>query len=219
MLKDQFHGLWSKGCSDLEIATASGCSVTTVCRWRLDQGMPPNTRRKSLSSETKDLILRLAEEGKTIPEMAGKTGEFSETIRKFLLRKKVPFRKATRRQMTRKSYGTIGGSGYVELRVAKDGPYANLINHGHSKWTGYAPLHRMRMQDMLGRNLLPEEVVHHIDFDIYNNAESNLMLFPSSAAHLAYHRKLRAEGKEPCRLPVGYRLDANLSGSRIDETE
>lgn len=48
--------------------------------------------------------------------------------------------------------------------------------------------HRIIMADMIGRPLKPKEIVHHIDGDVRNNNPKNLMLFPSQAEHLEWHR-------------------------------
>ena len=45
--------------------------------------------------------------------------------------------------------------------------------------------HRLVMAGKLGRELLPTEVVHHIDGDKTNNDEDNLVLFESHKAHVA----------------------------------
>lgn len=50
-------------------------------------------------------------------------------------------------------------------------------------------LHRWKMEQILGRELLATEIVHHIDYDPFNNDESNLQLFASNAEHLAFHAK------------------------------
>lgn len=57
---------------------------------------------------------------------------------------------------------------------------------------GWVLLHRAVMAKHLGRDLRPEEVVHHIDGNPKNNALSNLMLFPNNAEHLKYHGKVAA---------------------------
>lgn len=44
---------------------------------------------------------------------------------------------------------------------------------------------------MLGRDLKPGEVVHHMDFNIRNPEPANLMIFPSNSAHTKYHNALR----------------------------
>lgn len=49
--------------------------------------------------------------------------------------------------------------------------------------------HRLVAEQMIGRKLRPGEVVHHINFDRHDNRPENLMVFSSSAEHLAWHRK------------------------------
>ena len=54
--------------------------------------------------------------------------------------------------------------------------------------------HRTVAEWLLGRALLPGEVVHHIDSNKRNNAPDNLMIFASQAEHAAWHKKHNAEG-------------------------
>lgn len=49
---------------------------------------------------------------------------------------------------------------------------------------GFVREHRLVMAKMIGRDLLPTEVVHHIDEDTGNNDETNLMLFDTNAEHI-----------------------------------
>jgi uncharacterized protein (DUF1330 family) len=58
---------------------------------------------------------------------------------------------------------------------------------------GYVREHRLAMEKKCGRHLSPKESVHHIDFNKQNNAESNLILFPSNNAHRKYHEKLKRD--------------------------
>lgn len=94
----------------------------------------------------------------------------------------------------------------LQLKTARTGPRAA---EGHREWKGgrvvekhgyieiYAPLHpqarkangrifehRLVMEMHLGRYLLPEEVVDHIDNHPRHNWPDNLRVFPSNAAHL-----------------------------------
>lgn len=70
---------------------------------------------------------------------------------------------------------------------------------GRGKQVGYAKRrgrheHRLIMEWMLGRALRKGEVVHRIDFNKRNNNPENLMLFPSQAAHAAYHQLIEKRG-------------------------
>ena len=58
-------------------------------------------------------------------------------------------------------------------------------------------VHKWVMENAIGRQLLPGEVVHHIDCDKNNNEIKNLHLFPSRAEHLVCHRAL---GESICNL-------------------
>jgi len=50
---------------------------------------------------------------------------------------------------------------------------------------------RRVMAKHLGRPLMLEEVVHHIDSNCQNNELSNLMLFPNHKAHIKWHHAVR----------------------------
>lgn len=191
--------LYENGFSDLEMAKIDGCSVATICRWRNKLGLTPNTKHERMTDEQKIEILKLLSFEWTIQDIEKETGVFSETIRKLANRRGIKYKKSTTRTPAKEVFGTIGAGGYVELRVPVDGPYGNLIGHGGDK-TGYAPLHRMRMQDMLGRDLLPHEIVHHIDGDIYNNSNQNLAIFRSCKEHFDHHTKSRVLRCKEARL-------------------
>ena len=71
----------------------------------------------------------------------------------------------------------------VKLRKAK-------LGTGHNK--GYKKVfgvheHRIIAARKLGRPLLPNEVVHHIDRDKRNNKMENLMVFSSQSEHAKWH--------------------------------
>ena len=57
---------------------------------------------------------------------------------------------------------------------------------GYRKFLG-RHLHRTVAELALGRELLPGEVVHHIDGDKQNNDYKNLKVFDSQAQHAAWH--------------------------------
>ena len=51
--------------------------------------------------------------------------------------------------------------------------------------------HRIVAEQILGRPLLPGEVVHHKDGNKRNNDPRNIFVFPSQAEHARYHMKLK----------------------------
>lgn len=78
---------------------------------------------------------------------------------------------------------------YIANFIEKHGRKAHL-NSGkgktYSKFYG-KPEHRVVAEAMLGRSLLPGEVVHHIDGNKRNNAANNLRVFSSQAEHVKFH--------------------------------
>jgi hypothetical protein len=84
----------------------------------------------------------------------------------------------------------INAIGYREIRVG---------NHHHLGHKGWALEHRVVAEQMLGRRLLPEEQVHHINEIKTDNRPDNLKIVTGIAEHKAYHRKradLRLPGED-----------------------
>lgn len=93
----------------------------------------------------------------------------------------------------------ITKDGYRELLVL-DHPFAkSRKKRGILRREGYVLEHRLVMEHILGRYLLPTEVVHHKDRNKLNNSPDNLELFSSNAEHL--HVEL--SGKCPAWTPQG----------------
>ena len=57
---------------------------------------------------------------------------------------------------------------------------------------GFISEHRYMASLKLGRDLRPEECVHHIDGNKNNNSIENLMVFRSNSDHVAFHKGANA---------------------------
>jgi hypothetical protein len=85
-----------------------------------------------------------------------------------------------------KVFGTsyINYAGYKEIWVGKK----ESIKYGRKD--GYVLEHRKIVQDLIGRPLLKDEIVHHIDCDKSNNSLNNLLLCSSSSEHREIHNTI-----------------------------
>lgn len=84
-------------------------------------------------------------------------------------------------------------SNVIELRnqnnkITYNGYYAIYMPEHHRAFdNGCVYEHILIAEKMLGRELKPEEVVHHIDRNRKNNLEDNLMVFISERDHVLFH--------------------------------
>jgi len=61
----------------------------------------------------------------------------------------------------------------------------HMPEHPHCTIHGKVRKHRVVMEELLGRLLLPGEVVHHKDKNKLNNSPDNLVLYRNNGRHLA----------------------------------
>lgn len=151
-----------------------------ACRQAFESFYPDFSGCRLQNGEA-EKILDMARNGYFSKEIAKATGRSPKSILKFFRRYNFPalqnIEPPVREERPNWKGGTKLLKGY-EYQSVPDHP--NGTRHGN-----YVATHRLVMERELGRYLLPEEVVHHIDGDIRNNAPENLALFASNAEHLA----------------------------------
>jgi hypothetical protein len=79
--------------------------------------------------------------------------------------------------------------------------YVWFPSHPNADSRGYVLEHVKAMSDSIGRALIKDEVVHHIDRNKQNNDISNLQLMTRSE-HAKYHGKCRHEAEHHKRMEV-----------------
>ena len=115
----------------------------------------------------------------------------------------------------------------INIRKGSKGMYkqngyilAKAEYHPHANKRGYVPLHRLLIENELGRYLTPrKELVHHIDGDRSNNDLQNLKLTTPQEHYIEEHfEKRNPNGRfvanEPIFEEIKYRLfdrDKNIT--------
>ena len=76
----------------------------------------------------------------------------------------------------------------MKLVLTSGGYYIRFLGHKHpwARKSGYVLEHRYQAMLSMGRLLLPNEVVHHVDHDITNNTMSNLRVMDRTK-HIRHH--------------------------------
>lgn len=96
-------------------------------------------------------------------------------------------------------------------RIVSNGKYARAYVPEHpaaAKCRGFVHLHRVIMENKLGRILEHDEVVHHIDGNGKNNNEENLQLMTRSEHQSLHVAADRRKGGDPIYgTPVFYVCD------------
>lgn len=71
-------------------------------------------------------------------------------------------------------------------------PMTRKPEHPHANPYGWVYDHILIAEETLGRQLTPDEVVHHKDGNPSNNEPNNLQVLPNLAEHTKLHARLRA---------------------------
>lgn len=136
-------------------------------------------------NETTLRIIALSDEQTSSPEIAELVGVSAGYIRKLRKRLGLP-RPACGARNGEKNHQFVSGrridpDGYVLVTAPKDHPYARNRTNRDTKLIFE---HRLVLEKTLGRYLLPEEIVDHIDGLTLHNSPENLRIFSSNGEHL-----------------------------------
>ena len=131
-------------------------------------------------------IVALSDGSRSSVEIAELVGLSPRYVRKVMLRMDLPrLGEGAQPGATNHQYRSgrrVDRDGYVLVTAPTDHPYAR---HRTNRTGKLIYEHRLILEQTLGRYLLPEEVVDHVDGLTLHNAPDNLRLFSSNAEHLS----------------------------------
>jgi hypothetical protein len=170
-----------------------------------------------MNANTKQIVA-LSDGCRTSVEIARLVGLSPRYVRKVMLRLDLP-RRGEGAQPGECNHQYVAGrrvdlDGYVLVTAPNDHPFARQRTNRDTKLI-YE--HRLMLEQKLGRYLLPEEVVDHVDGLTLHNHPDNLRLFASNADHLSVTKagcppRLSAAGGRN----TGIRTDLGREIERVD---
>ena len=130
----------------------------------------------------KDRLRELQAQGMSCREIAEVFGCNDEVVRRAMIRLDLP-RLAPKARPEKNAFWQ-GRNSHL-YQVDADGyVLAKCPGHPYATKAGFVRQHRLVMEGILGRYLLPTEVVDHKNRDTSDNRPENLQLFASNADHL-----------------------------------
>jgi hypothetical protein len=149
----------------------------------------PNISDKCRNPERVLKVYELAKQGYFSREIAEMLSVTPKSVQKIFRYYNFPKLHNFAPPLREERQGWKGG-----LKVVKGYEYLRTPDHPHkSKHGGYVAVHRLVVEQHLGRYLTQEEVVDHIDGDTRNNNIENLRVFENNAEHL----RVTLAGKVP----------------------
>lgn len=125
-------------------------------------------------------VCALAADGILSAEIAAQIGKTPKAVQKIFRRYNFPRLHNIAPPLQDERVGWKGG-----MKIVKGYEYQRMPDHPHaSKHGSYVAVHRLVIEQKIGRYLLPTEVVDHIDGNTRNNHPDNLRVFASNADHL-----------------------------------
>jgi len=184
-IKEEWPKLYESGLSLRAIGLRYGCGDNTVKHYLNMVGI--KTNRGFIDKSTKEQWPKLYLGGLSCLDIAKKFKCSDVTVLNYL--------KNTTIKIRTRNEGGING----RIRNNNIKGYTNG-GHGYLRYTRCGKnkrraIHRVIMEEHLGRPLTKKEVVHHIDGNKTNNDISNLQLFSCVGEHTRFHAKLRKEKK------------------------
>lgn len=117
--------------------------------------------------------------------------------------KRPPTTPETRQNMSQSAIARCQRNGIRGYSIDKDGYHTITTGENRDR-----PLHVVIMEQRLGRRLLSDENVHHIDHDPSNNNENNLALVTKSGHHRLHHFEDKLAGKERPKNKITGRFES-----------
>ena len=187
---DQMVAEYVSGTHSTTLALRYGVTQPTIVYHLRKRGIPRRSRaetnRMRAPFDQDELLRRVNEGGLSLGEIAAQLGVSKPTVERELRRLGVKSKRG-RGSPLEKNFFWQGGvrtdtDRYVMVRVS---------DHPCRTHDGYVREHRLVMERLLGRYLLPAESVHHKDGDPANNDPANLMLFATHAEHMRHEWRER----------------------------